>query len=534
MTNSKLVYSFEEGGKELITRFGKKGAFLSELYKQGLPVPCGILLSIEAVNIIIKEKEIPDFLWGMILNDVKNLKDHFKKFHGSESFFLLAVRSSGIISMPGILESVLNVGITENGFEKFSKAFQDKWQPVYMAAELILKLADLASDVNSNQIHTILEAIKHEEQVSSKHKITYKGLEKFLRVAKRVLIEKFKSSLFEDSLLQLKLAIESVTKSWDSSRANFFRESAGIPYTLGMGIVIMPMIFGNLNEHSGTGVMFTRNPLSGSDELYGDYLPAYQGDKLVSGIIDPNPIDSLLEKQPQNFKNLVKIGKKIERIFKEVQEVEFTIENGKLWFLQAKNGKTTSRAKLRILEDFIVENLISVDEAKHRLISFNLDEQTIKVFKEEEKKSFPLLCKGIGVSNQVAVGRVRIGIPENSENSIINKDQIIIIEETKPEDFIQLLNFKGIITIKGGKTSHAAIIARQFKIPCIVGCKNLRIDHQKRIVFTDIREKVQEQTFISMDGKTGEIFIGQLGVKLNTEFNIEELENISKIFGADS
>ncbi len=512
----KWVYLFEEGNKDMRDLLGGKGANLAEMARIGLPVPPGFTITTEACNAYIAAgNKFPEGLWEQVLEALKKVEERTgKKFGDPNNPLLVSVRSGAKFSMPGMMDTVLNVGLndeTVQGLIRLTNNERFGWDAyrrlIQMFGSIVMGIPDEAFD-------EVMEELKKEKGAKLDTDLTAEDLKELVERFKKVFKEHTGMDFPQDPYEQLRLAIEAVFKSWNSDRAIAYRNATGIPHDLGTAVNIVTMVFGNMGDDSATGVAFTRDPSTGEKVFWGEYLVNAQGEDVVAGIRTPKPIDELKKEMPQAYEQLLEIREILERHYKDMQDIEFTIERGKLWMLQTRNGKRTARAAIKIAVDMAKEGLISKEEAVMRVTPEQVDTLLHPQFdpeaKEKAKAEGRMIATGVNASPGAAVGVLAFDADTAEKwGKEEGKDVIMIRPETKPDDVHGMIASKGILTSRGGATSHAAVVARQFGIPAVVGCEDLDIDLDKREVRAgDV--VLKEGDVVSIDGTTGEVFAGAI------------------------
>lgn len=523
--SKKWVYLFQEvaeaeqacsGDWERVRGFlGGKGANLAEMVRIGVPVPPGFTVTTEACLAYASAgNQIPEEVWQQELDAMKKVEEKTgKKFGEPSNPLLVSCRSGAKFSMPGMMDTVLNLGLNDETARGMIELTQDERfvydsyrRLVQMFGSVVLGLDD---EFFEDAIYELKQSRGIKDDTELKAQDWKELTEKFQSIIGREKGFPFPQDPYE----QLKLATEAVFKSWHGKRAVDYRNAARISHDLGTAVNIVTMVFGNMGDDSGTGVAFTRNPATGARELYGDYLLNAQGEDVVAGIRNTKPIGELAKDLPEAFAEFVEICAKLERHYRDIQDVEFTIERGKLWMLQTRSGKRTAKAAVTVAVDMCEEGLISRAEAVRRIEPRHVDALMHPGFdlKEKEKASTDggLLGTGVNASPGAAVGVVAFDADTAEEWGKSGKDVIMVRPFTKPDDVHGMLAAKGILTSEGGATSHAAVVARQFGVPCIVGADAIRINVKGR-TFSANGRTVQEGDWISIDGNTGEVFSGKI------------------------
>ena len=518
--DNKLIYEFSsqktDGDASLSNLLGGKGANLAEMSKLGIQVPSGFTITTEACNYFSKNKKLPDGLKEEIINYVSNLESLSQKsFGNSESPLLLSVRSGGMISMPGMMDSILNIGLNDDNVQNLAKAFNDERFAFDSYRRLIQMYSNVVLGVEMDRFEAVIANKKRMDNVTSDADFNVEQLEWIINAYKNT-VERFTNSPFpQDPHEQLLGAIEAVFSSWQNKRAITYRKINNIPDSLGTGATIQTMVFGNLNDKSGTGVAFTRNPSNGSKELYGEYLINAQGEDVVAGIRTPHPIkndesveqESLESKFPNAYKEIKKIASKLETHFKEVQDLEFTIENEKVYLLQTRKAKRTAQASIKIAIDLHNEGITTKEESLIMVDANNITNVLHPQFVQSQEKA--LFTKALNASPGAAVGEIVFDADKAEKEANRGRDVILVRDETSPEDIHGMHSSVGILTTKGGMTSHAAVVARGMGKPCVVGAEGLTIDVENKTIGNGERV-LTEGDIISIDGSLGEVYIGEL------------------------
>ena len=518
--DNKLIYEFSsqktDGDASLSNLLGGKGANLAEMSKLGIQVPPGFTITTEACNYFSKNKKLPDGLKEEIINYVSNLESLSQKsFGNSESPLLLSVRSGGMISMPGMMDSILNIGLNDDNVQSLAKAFNDERFALDSYRRLIQMYSNVVLGVEMDRFEAVIANKKRMDNVTSDADFNVEQLDWIINAYKNT-VERFTNSPFpQDPHEQLLGAIEAVFSSWQNKRAITYRKINNIPDSLGTGATIQTMVFGNLNDKSGTGVAFTRNPSNGSKELYGEYLINAQGEDVVAGIRTPHPIknddsveqESLESKFPNAYKEIKEIASKLETHFREVQDLEFTIENEKVYLLQTRKAKRTAQASIKIAIDLHNEGITTKEESLIMVDANNITNVLHPQFVQSQEKT--LFTKALNASPGAAVGEIVFDADKAEKEANRGRDVILVRDETSPEDIHGMHSSVGILTTKGGMTSHAAVVARGMGKPCVVGAEGLTIDVENKTIGNGERV-LTEGDIISIDGSLGEVYIGEL------------------------
>jgi len=511
----KFVYLFgngkAEGRGDMKDVLGGKGAGLAEMTKIGIPVPPGFTISTEACTEFYKHrKHIPENIIEEIETNLSKLEKLMgKKLGDPDSPLLVSVRSGAKFSMPGMMDTILNLGLNDEIAESLA---QKTGNPVF-AWEAYRRLIEMFSDVvlgiEKDEFGHILANVKKKAGVRDDKDLTPEILKDAIKKSKQLVKRKAKTEFPQDPREQMYMAIRAVFLSWNNQRAIFYRKQYGIPDDLGTATNVQAMVFGNMSDDSGTGVGFTRDPASGEKQLYAECLMNAQGEDLVAGIRTPKSIDALADELPAVYKELAKIAKTIEKHFKDMQDFEFTIEKGKLYFLQTRNGKRTGIAALKIAYDMVRERLISKEEAIKRIEPEHLEQFLFPIFDPAEKEKHVGIASGLPASPGAVAGVVALDADTAVKYNGDGKDTILVRKETSADDIKGMAAAKGVLTARGGRTSHAAVVGRQMGKVCIVGAEDILIDEANRCFHAgDVI--VKEGAYISLDGYEGKVYLGDV------------------------
>ena len=505
----KRVYDFEEGGKEMKALLGGKGAGLAEMTKLGLRVPPGFTITTKTCIEFFKAGgRFPEGLWEEVLEHLKRLEEKTgKRFGDPENPLLVSVRSGAPISMPGMMDTVLNLGMNDEVVEGLAKLTGDPRFAYDAYRRFITMFSDVVMHLDRHKFEEIFEEEKRREGVKEDPELSVEGLKRVVERQKKLYEELTGSPFPQDPYEQLRLAIAAVFNSWNNPRAKKYREIEGIPDDMGTACNIQMMVFGNMGWDSGSGVMFTRNPSNGEKGLYGEVLFNAQGEDVVAGIRTPLSIEDLREVKPELYRELEEVAEKLERHYRDMQDVEFTIERGTLYILQTRTGKRTARAAIKIAVDMVREGLITEKEAIMRVDPKQVELLLHKTVDPEAEKT--VIAKGLPASPGAAVGRV-VFEPKEAEDWRAKGERVILVRpETTPEDIGGMVASEGILTSRGGMTSHAAIVARGIGKPAVVGCEAIDIDLEQEF-FRAGDIVVRKGEVITIDGLTGEVILGEV------------------------
>jgi len=530
--SNKLIFQFSQkktdGDKSMIDLLGGKGANLAEMSNLGVNVPPGFTITTEVCNYYIENNSMPENFDKELKASISNLEKYSGKVFGnSENPLLLSVRSGGKISMPGMMDSILNIGLNDENVEHLGRVFEDERFALDSYRRLIQMYGNVVLGIDHNRFEAVIKNKKRIDNVTSDTDFNPDQLQWIIDAYKNT-VERFSKSPFpQDPEEQLIGSVQAVFNSWLNKRAITYRKINNIPNKWGTGATVQTMVFGNLNEKSGTGVAFTRFPSTGKDDLYGEYLMNAQGEDVVAGLRTPFPISkheknmgpSLEEENPKLHKEIYEIAKKLEKHYKDVQDIEFTIEEGTLYLLQTRKAKRTAQAAVKIAVDMHKEKIVTKKEAIQMVDADSITNILHPQFVESQEKN--LFEKGLNASPGAAFGEIVFDADKAEEEANKGRNVILVRDETSPEDIHGMFSSVGILTTKGGMTSHAAVVARGMGKPCIVGAESLVIDYGEKTISSG-EITLEEGDLISIDGSAGEIYIGELELeppKLSDEFN---------------
>ena len=505
----KYVYSFKEGNKDMKNILGGKGANLSEMVGLGLPVPMGFTVSCDAcLRYYEDDCSINSSIEEEIFSEIKKLEEYTgKKFGDLENPLLVSVRSGARVSMPGMMDTVLNLGLNDEVVKSFSEKTSNGRFVYDSYRRFIQMFADVVMGFPKSSFERLFDKIKEDKGISEDSDLSLSDLMEVVNIYKGEYKKLAGVDFPSDPKVQLLEAIKAVFRSWNNDRAIFYRKMNEIPDSWGTAVNVQEMVYGNLNDNSGTGVAFTRNPATGEDVLFGEYLINAQGEDVVAGIRTPLGIDTLKDVMPDCYMEFCKICDILEKHYKDMQDMEFTIENGKLYMLQTRNGKRTGKAAVKIAVDMVNEGLITKEEALMRVDEKLLDSLLHDTFDNESLKKGKVIAKGLAASPGAAYGKIIFDVKD-----IKNKDDdyILVKLETSPEDIEGMAICNGILTIRGGMTSHAAVVARGMGACCVSGCGSLSIDSVNKTLTCEGGTVLSMGDYISLDGSTGLVYLGKL------------------------
>lgn len=508
---TKYVYSFNEGNKDMRSLLGGKGANLAEMTKIGLPVPPGFTISTEACNdYYVSNKTIKPEIIEQIEDKLAQLESDLDKKLGSiESPLLVSVRSGAVISMPGMMDTILNLGLNDDTVVGLAKATANERFAYDSYRRFIQMFSDVAMEVPKYKFENVLDKYKEQNGFKFDTELTTDHLKAIVEEFKAIYKSEVKEDFPQDPKKQLMLAVEAVFRSWNNPRAIVYRKLNDIPNDLGTAVNVQSMVFGNMGDNSGTGVAFTRDPATGENHLLGEYLINAQGEDVVAGIRTPQKIDTLKDIMPDIYDQFVKTADKLEKHYRDMQDIEFTIEKGKLFLLQTRNGKRTAKSAINVAVDLVEEGLITKEEAIMRVEPNQLDQLLHPKFEDKSLKEAKVLAKGLPASPGAASGKIYFSADDVVEASKDGTETILVRQETSPEDIEGMVSAQGILTARGGMTSHAAVVARGMGKCCVAGCGEIKVSEvSKTIEVGDI--VLKEGDYISLDGSTGTVYLGNV------------------------
>ena len=508
---AKWVYLFREGNADMRNLLGGKGANLAEMTNLGLPIPPGFTVTTEACTDYYNHgRSISEEIQIQIFDALALLEEKLgKKFGDTENPLLVSVRSGARASMPGMMDTILNLGLTDISVEGFAKRTGNPRFAYDSYRRFIQMFSDVVMEVPKSLFERVIDEIKEDRKVHFDTELTAEDLKEVIRRFKEIYKEKMGEEFPQEPRVQLMEAVKAVFRSWDNERAIVYRRMNDIPGDWGTAVNVQSMVFGNMGNTSGTGVAFTRNPSTGAKGIYGEYLINAQGEDVVAGIRTPQPITRLEEDLPECYEEFLKIANRLEEHYRDMQDMEFTIEDGKLYFLQTRNGKRTAQAALQIACDLVDEGMITPQEAVSRIEAKSLDQLLHPAFDPDALKKGTVMGQALPASPGAAAGKIYFTAEEAKEAHEVGERVILVRLETSPEDIEGMHAAEGILTVRGGMTSHAAVVARGMGTACISGCGDIVIDEKKK-QFTLGGKTYFEGDYISLDGSTGKIYDGDI------------------------
>ena len=524
----KYVYAFKEGNASMKNLLGGKGANLAEMTNLGLPIPQGFTISTEACTEYYNQgKKISEEIERQIFAAIKELeKEQGKTFGDKTDPLLVSVRSGARASMPGMMDTILNLGLNDESVVGFAKKTNNERFAYDSYRRFIQMYSDVVMEINKSFFEKIIDEIKEQNNVKYDTELTVDNLKELVERFKKVYKDHMHGEEFpQDVKTQLMGAVKAVFRSWDNPRAIVYRRMNDIPGDWGTAVNIQAMVFGNMGNTSGTGVAFTRNPSTGEKGIYGEYLINAQGEDVVAGIRTPQPITKLSEDMPECYEEFIKIATKLENHYKDMQDMEFTIQEGKLYFLQTRNGKRTAAAAIKIACDLVDEGMIDKEEAIKRIDAKSLDQLLHPTFSATDLASAKLIGEALPASPGAAAGKVYFTADKAKKQGKGGAGERVILVrlETTPEDIEGMIASQGVLTVRGGMTSHAAVVARGMGTCCVSGCGEIVINEENKC-FTLGGVTVKEGDYISLDGSTGKIYLGDvLTVEATISGNFERI-----------
>lgn len=507
--SKKYVYLFKEGNKDMRSLLGGKGANLAEMTNIGLPVPQGLTITTEACNKYFADgNKLSDEVLEQVWEKFAIVEEQIgKKFGDPANPLMVSVRSGAAISMPGMMDTILNLGMNDVTVQAVAKLTNNPRFAYDCYRRFIQMFSDVVMEIEHYKFDNILEKYKEKEGVQHDHQVSAEALKDVIEDYKKLVKREKGVDFPQDPKDQLLMAIEAVFRSWGNPRAIVYRQLNKIPDDLGTAVNVQSMVYGNMGNTSGTGVAFTRNPSTGEKKLYGEYLINAQGEDVVAGIRTPQPISKLSEDLPEVYEHFVKVANLLEQHYKDMQDIEFTIENGKLYMLQTRNGKRTTAAAMRAAVEMVKEGLIDKETALTRIDAQQIDQLLHPSIDPNAK--LEVVAQGLPASPGAACGKILFDANEAEERGKKGEKVLMVRTETTPDDIHGIIMAQGILTSRGGMTSHAAVVARGMGKPCVCGCDALKIDYENQCVYINGR-KVMKDEIISVDGSTGNVMLGEV------------------------
>ena len=508
---TKYVYLFKEADGDRKDLFGGKGANLAKMTSWGMPVPQGFTITTEACTKYYDDGEkISDDIVAEIFDALAKVEaDAGKKFGDEQNPFLVSVRSGARASMPGMMDTILNLGLNDVSVKGLAKKTGNPRFAYDCYRRFIQMFSDVVMGTPKSEFEKIIDKVKEEKGIKSDTELTAEDLQELIKLFKEVYFKDQGSEFPQDPKVQLIEAVKAVFRSWNNPRAIVYRRMNDIPGSWGTAVNVQSMVFGNMGDTSGTGVAFTRDPSTGEKKLYGEYLMNAQGEDVVAGIRTPQTIDQLAKTNKAVYDQFVEIANRLEKANKDMQDMEFTIEEGRLYMLQTRNGKRTARAAIKIACDLVKEGMITEKEALLKIEPKQLDSLLHPQFEPKALKKAKVIAKGLPASPGAACGKISFTAEEAVERAKNGEKVVLVRLETSPEDIEGMYAAQGVLTVRGGMTSHAAVVARGMGACCVAGCGAVRIDEEKRVIYIDGKEYT-DQDYLSLDGSTGNVYGEQI------------------------
>ncbi len=509
--SKKWVYLFKEGSAQKKALLGGKGANLAEMTNIGLPVPCGITITTEAcIEFYKQNKCLSNEIIEQINEYIKKLEEETGKLFGDvENPLLVSVRSGAAVSMPGMMDTILNLGLNDKAVVGLANKTENERFAYDSYRRFIQMFGDVVLSIPKYKFDYALDDIKEKNNYRNDTELTAENLKELVETFKLIYLDVTGTSFPQEPQKQLLMAVEAVFKSWNNPRAITYRNLYDIPHDIGTAVNVQSMVFGNMGDTSGTGVAFTRNPSTGEKNIFGEFLMNAQGEDVVAGIRTPLVITELRKIMPNIYDEFITVANKLENHYRDMQDIEFTIEQGKLYFLQTRNGKRTAESALRVAVEMVGEGLITKEEAIMRIDPKSLDQLLHPTFDPETQKEAIPLAQGLPASPGAATGKIYF-TAEEAVKAYENGDKVILVrKETSPEDIEGMTKSQGILTSRGGMTSHAAVVARGMGKCCVAGCEDIYVDEELKIFIAN-NEKFHEGDYISLDGSTGKVYKGSI------------------------
>ncbi|MDE7070655.1 MAG: pyruvate, phosphate dikinase [Clostridia bacterium] len=511
---AKYVYLFKEADGDRKDLFGGKGANLAKMTSWGMPVPQGFTITTEACTKYYEDGEkIADSIVKEIFEALEKVEaDAGKKFGDEKNPFLVSVRSGARASMPGMMDTILNLGLNDVSVKGLAKKTNNARFAYDCYRRFIQMFSDVVMGTPKSEFEKIIDKVKEEKGVKSDTELDAEDMKKLIKLFKQVYFEHQGAEFPQDPKVQLIEAVKAVFRSWDNPRAIVYRRMNDIPGSWGTAVNVQSMVFGNMGENSGTGVAFTRDPSTGEKKLFGEYLMNAQGEDVVAGIRTPMTIDHLAQTNKAVYDQFVEIAERLEKANKDMQDMEFTIEEGRLYMLQTRNGKRTARAAIKIACDLVEEGMITEQEALLKIEPKQLDALLHPQFNADALKKAKAIATGLAASPGAACGKISFTAEEAVERTKAGEKVVLVRLETSPEDIEGMYAAQGILTVRGGMTSHAAVVARGMGACCVSGCGEVKIDEEKRVIYIG-GKTYTDQDYLSLDGSTGKVYGEQIATE---------------------
>ncbi len=503
----QYVYTFEEGDRSMKSLLGGKGANLAEMAGIGLPVPPGFTITTEACNRYLQDGEkLWSELKNEILDNLKKLEEKTGRTFGGENPLLLSVRSGAVFSMPGMMDTILNLGLTPETVKHLARESGDRHFALDCYRRFLQMFGDVVLQVGHHHFENVLTEARQKKQAATDAELDETTLEQIIKDFKGIVKKEANREFPLDVEEQLFMSVEAVFKSWNTPRAVVYRQANRIPDDLGTAVNIQAMVFGNIGNDSGTGVAFTRNPSTGEPKIYGEYLLNAQGEDVVAGIRNPRPLEGLKEDLPDAYRQFIETCRNLERHYLDMQDIEFTIERGKLYMLQTRTGKRTAPAAIRIAVDMVEEGLLDREQALEKVEPAQLEQLLHWQIDPEAKMNY--IAKGLPASPGAASGKAVFDADRAHEMAQEGEKVLLVRPETTPDDIHGIIAAQGVLTSRGGMTSHAAVVARGMGKPCVSGCEDLKIDLAKGVFYVG-DQQYSEGEILSIDGTSGQVILGE-------------------------
>ncbi len=509
--SKKFVFAFEEGSKDQRDLLGGKGANLAEMTKIGLPVPQGFTITTEVCTRYYEEgQKIGEDVMEEVKVKLAELEAKTeKKLGDTENPLLVSVRSGAPISMPGMMDTILNLGLNDDTVKSMARLTNNERFAYDSYRRFIQMFSDVVLEISKSKFDAIFDGKKEEKGYEFDYQLQPEDLKVIIEEYKKLVKAEIGKDFPLDPKVQLEMAIEAVFRSWNNDRAILYRKLNGIADSLGTAVNVQSMVFGNMGDTSGTGVAFTRSPVNGENKIFGEFLVNAQGEDVVAGIRTPQPIDELAQSFPEVYKDFMRISETLEKHYKDMQDMEFTVERGKLYMLQTRNGKRTAAAAVKIAVDMVNEGLIDQKTAVTRLEPSQIDQLLHPTFDQEGLKSAKKLATGLPASPGAACGKIYFHA-EEAAAAVENGEKVLLVRaETSPEDLAGMVAAEGILTARGGMTSHAAVVARGMGKCCVAGCSAALVDEEKKTLTID-GITYKEGDYLSLDGTSGTVYEGRV------------------------